>query len=379
MTPRSSITVALLGWLGPLGSLSTPVRHALALLLVLACFGARTALGQAYPDPFMPFFPAILASAFAFGRWSGLLAVAASALLSAYFFTEPRGSFALTDSSHGLALATFVLIGVSTVLLIEALRATVEELAASNERLASAQAHLRLASERKGLLLRDINHRLKNSLQAVSGALHAAKREVRDPAAQDALLAASRRLSVLARLHERLRVDKGAAVLDAKAFVEELCADLNESLIGQRPVALHASADAVAMNFERAVALGLIVNEAVSNALKHAFPDDRPGTVVVRFAVEGDVGRLAVADDGVEAFDGARGSGASRRLIGALAAQLGGRPEWSGSLGNTLTLCFPVMGSAGSDAPAGEAGEPALQPWLPARGGPFLPMVRHAG
>lgn len=103
MTPRPSIAVAPPGWLGPLGALPSLARHALALLLVLACFGARRALGAACPSPFLLLFPAILAAAFVLDLQPGLLAVAASALLSASFLIEPRGRFAPTPDGHASA------------------------------------------------------------------------------------------------------------------------------------------------------------------------------------------------------------------------------------------------------------------------------------
>jgi hypothetical protein len=89
--------------------------------------------------------------------------------------------------------------------------------------------------------------------------------------------------------------------LDTRAFVAGLCADLEAAQAGGalRPVALVAEAEAHPLDAERAVPLGLVLNEAVTNALKYAFPGERAGTVRVRFAREGAEFALTVADDGV--------------------------------------------------------------------------------
>jgi two-component sensor histidine kinase len=155
-------------------------------------------------------------------------------------------------------------------------------------------------------------------------------------------------------------------------FLGALCDDLRLTSVGEaQPVALRTSVEPVALPVEQAVPVGLIVNEAVANALKHAFPDGRAGVVEVRLG-RGGIGddggrrrlRLEVADDGVgapttdpSACDGGavrRGKGQGSRLIGALARQLGGSAEWRGPLGTALVVVFPEAGPAA----AGDAGHP---------------------
>jgi two-component sensor histidine kinase len=125
-------------------------------------------------------------------------------------------------------------------------------------------------------------------------------------------------------------------------------------------VALVAEAEAHPLDSERAVQLGLTLNEAVTNALKYAFPEERAGTVRVRFAREGGEFVLTVADDGIglpregEVAGGAvpprrlasSGGGLGTRLLGALAAQLRGsfkRLPGEGGVGTVAELRFPVQ------------------------------------
>ena len=86
---------------------------------------------------------------------------------------------------------------------------------------------------------------------------------------------------MLARVHQRLTIEDGAAVLDTKQFIADLCHDLRSSLVGFRPVTISVSAESHPITLQRAVALGLMINELLTNALKHAFPDGRPGQVEV--------------------------------------------------------------------------------------------------
>ncbi|WP_052214705.1 sensor histidine kinase [Belnapia sp. F-4-1] len=126
-------------------------------------------------------------------------------------------------------------------------------------------------------------------------------------------------------------------MVNTQHFIEGLCADIIAAQMGDglRPVALVTEAEAHTLDTERAVQLGLVLNEAVTNALKYAFPKDRAGTVQVRFAREAGEFVLTVADDGIGLpaegeLLGAppamplQGSGMGTRLLRALAAQLRG-------------------------------------------------------
>jgi two-component sensor histidine kinase len=107
---------------------------------------------------------------------------------------------------------------------------------------------------------------------------------------------------------------------------------------------VRACADPISLSAAQAVPVGLIVNEAVTNALKHAFPGERPGSVTVRLRRQGERGlRLEIADDGVGlpvADAGAAGSGGTR-LIGVLARQLSGHAAWQARPGTAVVVTFP--------------------------------------
>ena len=250
-------------------------HYAATVALVLAAYAARLALDGIYHLPFLTFIPAILAASLLFDRGSGLLATVLSAALASRFLAGPGDAPRIGSGDGTVALAAFVVFGLFTAALIEAFRASVE-------RLVEAERRARASEARIAALLADMNHRFKNSLHAVGGLLHAQGRRVEDATARAALEDAARRLRVLGRLHDRLHLlgDRAAGPVGMPGFLDGLCSDLRSTLAEGRPVAVRACADPIGLDAAQAVPVGLIVNEAVTNALKHAFPGERPGSGV---------------------------------------------------------------------------------------------------
>ncbi|MFC7538250.1 sensor histidine kinase [Siccirubricoccus deserti] len=166
-----------------------------------------------------------------------------------------------------VAFTAFVILCMVAAFTVAIARATVNDLAEANQRLAASDAQ-------KAVLLVDINHRLKNSLHAIAGILSAEGRRMADARVRPLLEDAAGRLRVLARVHERLHLGPStdaALLVEMRGFLNALCADLRPTLIELRPVALRVSVDDVTLGVTQAVAVGLIVNELVTNALRHAF------------------------------------------------------------------------------------------------------------
>ena len=328
-------------------------HYAATVALVLAAYAARLALDGIYHLPFLTFIPAILAASLLFDRGSGLLATILSAALASRFLDGPGYGHGLGGGSGMVALAAFVIFGLFTAALIEAFRAAVE-------RLVEAERRARAAEARSAALLADMNHRFKNSLQAVGGLLHAEGRRVEDATARAALKDAAGRLRVLGRLHDRLHLlGEGAGdTVEMRGFLDGLCTDLRSTLAEGRPVEVRACADRISLHAAQAVPVGLIVNEAVTNALKHAFPGERQGAVTVRLRRHGESRlRLEIADDGVglPGSDAGAPGGGGTRLVRLLARQLDGHAAWHARPGTTVVVTFP---EAQPDQPPSEA--PAL-------------------
>jgi two-component sensor histidine kinase len=344
-----------------LRSFPTPLRWAASSGLVLLAFAVRYAvLGERPTAPYLTFFPAIVISAVLFGRGSGIWATIISAVLGVYFFVEPVHSFAILDTDTAVGLGLFVVSGFAIAAITEALHLAYVEVEAGQGELGKARGeadaarqHAEEAVRERDLLLVEYGHRVKNDLAQIAATIgmQAAGASVETVMA---LQSVAKRVKVLAHVHDRLSRRDGHVLVDMHDFLHDLVADLRASTTDLGRVGLFIEAEHHTLSVARAGAVGLIANELVTNALKHAFPDDRDGEVRVEFWRDGMDMILTVTDDGAglcdalaEAVptDGVRRGGLGQRLVRALAAQLGGHVEMkrnSGAAGITQILRFPV-------------------------------------
>ncbi|WEX11627.1 histidine kinase dimerization/phosphoacceptor domain -containing protein [Chelativorans sp. AA-79] len=199
---------------------------------------------------------------------------------------------------------------------------------------------LQQALRHEEMLSREINHRVKNSLAIVSGLLNAQGRTISDPHLRQALADAEARVHAIGRIHELLGRKKGVESVSLPVFLGDLCAYLQASAPGHDLVLDVAP---VMLATGQAISLGLLVNELITNALKHAYADGS-GPVLVKVAREGGMLRLEVADRGVGMpAEGAplKGHGLGRKVIASLSAHLGGTAEWrDANPGTMFVLTF---------------------------------------
>jgi two-component sensor histidine kinase len=178
----------------------------------------------------------------------------------------------------------------------------------------------------KEVLLKEVNHRVKNSLQLVSGILALQSRGLPELSRKE-FEEARLRIQAVALVHERLHKAADVRRVDLRAFLDALCRDLKQATVGDRAVDIALDVPPVMVPNEQAVPLALIVNELVTNALKYAYPD---GTGAIRVAVArgaDDLLCLTVGDDGVglpESFEEKAKTSLGMRLVRALAHQIGG-------------------------------------------------------
>ncbi len=355
-----------------LAHLAPPLRWGCAVLLVLLAFAARLLLFGPGPGfPYLLFFPAVILSGVLLDRGSGFVAALVSAALG-IFFVPPVGSLAVASPQDALGAALYLAIALAVAALVEALHRAHAETVRAHAEAEAARARAEAGERERDLLLAELGHRVKNDMQRLVGLL-AMRASGASPEVGAALRDAIERVKVVARLHDRLVLSGGAAAVDMREFLQGLAADMRASFEGLRPIRLHVAAEAHPLPLDRAGAVALVANELVTNALKHAFPGDREGTVRIAFCREGAEHVLTVADDGVglaqEAWPGAppggerrRSGGLGRRLTRALAAQLGGRIEIRSpaQAGATATLRFPVLAASKGGAMEERARRAAL-------------------
>jgi PAS domain S-box-containing protein len=157
-------------------------------------------------------------------------------------------------------------------------------------------AALQATLDQKQLLLQELNHRIKNSLQLVTSLLRLQIRRIDDPASRHNIEDATARISTIAHIHQRLYRDQDIERLDFGAFLSELCADLQ----GASPrCRLTVHAPHISVPTDRAIPLALIANELVNNAFKYAYPENAGGPVSVGIArVDPDAIEIRVSDQG---------------------------------------------------------------------------------
>ncbi len=167
--------------------------------------------------------------------------------------------------------------------------------------LAQQQAKVVQSTRQQHLAMQEIHHRVKNNLQVVASLLNLQASRIRQPEARAEFQSARDRIRALATLHRHLYVYGEIHTIDMGEFLNELCEQLFKSL-GEEPggrLKLTIDAPALKVSSDQAVPLALIVTEAVTNAVKYAFPDDRPGRISVTLHESGGTATLEIADDGV--------------------------------------------------------------------------------
>lgn len=201
----------------------------------------------------------------------------------------------------------------------------------------------------KDLLLREMSHRVNNSLSIIASILLLKAATVQSDETRQHLREAHERVLAIATVQEQLQPSAYGEQIEAGSYLTRLCESLAASMIpDDQPVVLRVDAAAGTVTSEHAVSMGLIVTELVINALKHAFSNGGKGVIIVRFESSATSWRLSVSDNGVgmttSLTEPPAKSGLGTSIIEALTRQLNGRATISdASPGTTVSMTFPRM------------------------------------
>lgn len=191
---------------------------------------------------------------------------------------------------------------------------------------ARAEEDLRTSNARLEALLGEVNHRVANSLQLVSAMVRLQASALVDPTARAALDDTQRRIGAIAQVHRRLYSANDVESVDMRDYLGSLIEELTETLsCDSAPHAMRLVAEPIRLPTDKAVSLGVIVTELVTNACKYAYPTGAGGEIRVMLRREGDdVFLLAVEDDGcgMPAEAAPKGTGLGTKLIRAMAQSL---------------------------------------------------------
>ena len=278
------------------------VRYATTTVVMAFCIAVQ--IGLENLTGFVGLFfllPGIFAAGLMFDRGASLYATALGTAF-AYFSINRTTPFPGYVAPCVLLAATGVVVG----LVAEGLRTEMEKVVR--------------AEKGKTVLLMELAHRTKNNLAMLSAMM---RLQARHPeiTAPEALSDMAARIQVMAQVYDHLTIRADRKVVDARHYLTEICQHLGASISGTSPVAIKADADELYIHSEQAVPLAIIVNELVTNSLKYAFPEGRPGLIQITLRTDVEV-ILSVTDNGV----GIRGEteGFGSRIVSLLTQQLGG-------------------------------------------------------
>jgi two-component sensor histidine kinase len=210
-----------------------------------------------------------------------------------------------------------------------------------------AEERTQASLEEKVVLLQEIHHRVKNNLQVISSLLHLQARGIEDEKTLEALQESQNRVRSMALIHEKLYQAQDLSRVDLGEYVESLIAYLARSYAHRAGSAdVRVNAEQVLLTIDTAVPCGLIVNELVSNALKHAFSDGRQGQIQVTIRSDGDhLVHLRVGDDGLgfpSDLDFRNAGSLGLQLVNTLVSQLEGTIELDTTQGTAFDITFAV-------------------------------------
>lgn len=188
----------------------------------------------------------------------------------------------------------------------------------------TAQHEMRRERDRAEALLREVNHRVGNSLQLVASFIHLHRRQLGDCEAAEALAETQVRIDAVAQVHRRLYRSHDMRGVALDEYLEGLVAELSHSLTNSKGLELNLQAEPIFISTDQAVALGVIVAELVTNAVKYAYGPDVKGEIrVIGQRTAGRRVRVRVEDDGVGMGDGKpKGTGLGSQILKAMSVDL---------------------------------------------------------
>lgn len=207
------------------------------------------------------------------------------------------------------------------------------------------EAEMKASLHEKEVLLKEIHHRVKNNLQIICSLLNMQADHFDDERMSAAFDESRNRVRSMALIHEQLYQSPDLASIELGEYLETLVASIQRSTTDNNGrIQFAFDCQTVALDIDRAVPCGLIVNELVTNALKYAFPDEKRGTITLQLRAENTRVILAVRDDGIgmnSDFDWQQSDSIGLQLVSALTEQLEGTATLDGDDNGTIwTICF---------------------------------------
>jgi len=282
--------------------------------------------------PFAFVYPAALMATL-LGGWQAGVGTLFGTELLAWMFVVPKAGPQGGHTSLQVAAAILVALTAAAVIAVgEAFRSAAQKVVAErNAKLAERE-----------LLFRELQHRVNNDFTIVNSLLDLQRRRSTDPETRRALEQAMGRIRSVARVHHHLYTLPDIGAIDFRQYLADLCGALAEAALPPTGLQLRCHCDEAYMPRSRAIAVGLVTNELVTNAIKHAFPDDRQGSIDVRFQRMETGWSLSISDDGIGLSPLQPKAGLGTSLVEEFARQAGGVLSLEGANGTIARLELPL-------------------------------------
>jgi two-component system, sensor histidine kinase PdtaS len=326
---------------------NSAAAHALAAASAALAIIANMLEDGLFGDrPFIALYAAVVISAYAGGFGPGLLATLLSAAAVSYLLLEPYASFTVRAGEDVAGLILFIIASLFICWILHSLRRAAETLRIERDLSRELAGRLERTVHQKEILVREIQHRVSNSLQLVSSFLMLQRRAIANPDARRDLEEASNRIHALAHIHRRLYAAGEEERVEFTNYLKGICSDLVQAT-APRTVACTVDGPAgIWLPQDKVVPLALIVNELITNALEHGLVGRNDGRIAIMLERRSDNrAALTVSDNGFGLpadFDPETIQSIGLKIVHALSAQINGTLRLLGSRGATWELEFPI-------------------------------------
>ena len=211
----------------------------------------------------------------------------------------------------------------------------------------TAQASLVARNAENELLLKEIHHRVKNNLEVVSSLLALQSNQIDDENTKEAMLEGQNRVQSIGIVHQKLYQGKNLGAIEMKDYFINLSDSILDSFGAHKRVQVECAMNALNVDIDTAVPLGLIVNELLTNTIKYAFPDGRSGKVQIKLEQKANGAlEMQISDNGVGKEGDIKGTGFGGQLISLLTQQLGGTMKEENNNGTHIFFEFKSVKAA---------------------------------
>jgi PAS domain S-box-containing protein len=210
-----------------------------------------------------------------------------------------------------------------------------------------AEEQIKTSLGEKEVLLKEVHHRVKNNLQIMSSLLNLQTQYLNDPATREMFRTSMDRIKSMALIHDKLYRSESLSSIYFPGYVSDLVRDLVGAYSVGKGIALDLNVDPVSLDMDTAIPLGLVINELVSNALKHGFPGENGGAVSIGLHKEDTHVTLTISDDGIgfpRELDFMDTPSLGMQLVVALVEQLEGTMELRRDEGTEFRITFKTAG-----------------------------------